>query len=623
VALLQGFRAAALPQLVLATALITATPGAARTGAAVASPRSATGANVWVDVNGGSCKRHDSATKYADAQACGSLQAAFSAAHSGDTVNIAAGTYGRQVLPGETKRVTFRATGSQRPKFGQLVVAASNVTFRGITIEERGIDRGSPCGFSNAVLHPCGSNDVFDNVIVDGLNTPGTNVHAIRGVGPGFVLRNSEIRNIVDNKGFEGGSNGMVIENNYWHDIKLVTPGVHNECMYVDGGDGSIIRGNRFIRCPTMALFFTNYNGGPAYKNVLVENNLFGHTLNNEQRWHDGCSFYLAGGQNSQNTVFGWVVRYNTFEVPPCLDPTPPGGDNGAGRWYGNLGSDGRCIPEFVFRYNVGETCGGAGEIAVARATNDSTHPSQAPFYVNAPKDNFQLHTGSMAINRGDPDTFPLRDGNLRNRLVGSAPDAGAYEFNRRSATTGILAIGSRIDRRLSSGVRSFEQQNPASLALALANSSAAWKSTFAWLHGAGIRVSGASGHYVRRLRSVQLIVLGSHGVTPAETNWLTRTLAHKTALVRIVVVRDPPVLCGSGASAAVRRWGPLFQRYGVRLVISGGGAGGIGTCAGADAARNVTGTTRGFVYVTVDVGGVVVRAVDASGKTIARARVG
>jgi hypothetical protein len=57
--------------------------------------------------------------------------------------------------------------------------------------------------------------------------------------------------------------------------------------------------------------------------------------------------------------------------------------------------------------------------------------------------------------------------------------------------------------------------------------------------------------------------------------------------------------------------------------VISGGGAGGISTCAGADPARNVTRATRGFVYVTVDVGGVVVRAVDVSGKTIDRARVG
>ncbi|HEY3006138.1 MAG TPA: right-handed parallel beta-helix repeat-containing protein, partial [Kribbellaceae bacterium] len=524
---MQRFRAATLPQLLVAATLIAA-PGSAGAQPAASAAASAAGGNLWVDVNGGSCMRHEALVKYADAQACSSLQTALSAAHSGDIVDIAPGTYGRQVLNPATKKVTFRAGGSQRPRLGQVISAASNLTFRGLTMEERGVDLGGPCGFGNAVLLPCGSDQVFDNVIVDGLKTRGTNVHAIRGVGDRFVLRNSEIRNIVDNKGFEGGSNGMVIENNYWHDITLVSPGVHNECMYVDGGSNAIIRGNRFIKCPTMALFFTNYNGGPPYSNVLVENNVFGHTLNNEQRWHDGCSFYLAGGQNNQNTVLGWVVRYNTFEVPPCLDPTPPGGDNGAGKWYGNLGSDGRCIPEFVFRYNVGETCGSVGEIEVTHATNDSTHPNQAPFYVNAPAGNFQLRRGSIAINRGDPTTFPPRDGTLRSRLIGSAPDAGAYEFRGGSATTGIVALPGKSPHHLSRAVHAFEKQNPASLTLALGS---------------------VSRHSVRRLRSVQLIALGPRPAAAAETKWLKRALARKSALVRIVLAPTAPYLCGSAGS--------------------------------------------------------------------------
>lgn len=587
---LQRIRAAALPHLFVVATLIAA-PGSAGARPAASAAPSASGGNLWVDANGGSCSRHDGLVKYVDAQACSSLQAAWSAAHSGDVVDIAPGTYGRQALSAGTKKVTFRA-GGKRPHLGQLISAASNITVRGVSIEERGVDLGGPCGFGNAVLLPCGSDQVFDNVIVDGLNTRGTNVHAIRGVGDRFVLRNSEIRNIVDNKGFEGGSNGMVIEGNYWHDITLVTPGVHNECMYVDGGSNSIIRGNRFVKCPTMALFFTNYNGGPPYSNVLVEDNVFGHTLNNEQRWHDGCSFYLAGGQNNQNTVLGWVVRYNTFEVPPCLDPTPPGGDNGAGKWYGNLGSDGRCIPEFVFRYNVGETCGGVGEISVSHATNDSTHPNQAPFYVNAPANNFQLRRGSVAINRGDPDTFPPSDGTRRPRLIGSAPDAGAYEFRGGSATTGIVAV-----RAVSRGLRAFARQNPVSRTVSL----------------------GATGaHSVARVRSVQLIVLASNPGAPSEMRWLRRTLARKSALVRIVIGRGSPYLCGSGNSSV----GKVIQRYTARLVISAGPSG-IRTCAGSNPATMAARPTHGFVYVTADVGGVLVRTVDASGKVTDRARIG
>jgi hypothetical protein len=590
---MRRFYAAALPHLLVVSVLIAA-PGAAGTPAASAAA-SGTGGNLWVDANGGSCARHDALSKYVDAQACSSLQAAWSAAHSGDTVDIAPGTYGRQTLNGGTKKITFRAEGSQRPRLGQLISAASNLTFRSIAIEERGVDLGGPCGFGNAVLLPCGSDQIFDNVIVDGLNTHGTSVHAIRGVGDRFVLRNSEIRNIVDNKGFEGGSNGMVIENNYWHDISLVTPGVHNECMYVDGGSNAIIRGNRFVKCPTMALFFTNYNGGPPYSNVLVEDNVFGHTLNNEQRFHDGCSFYLARGQNNQNTVSGWVVRYNTFEVPPCLDPTPTAGDTGAAKWYGNLGSDGRCIPEFVFRFNVGETCGGAGEISVARATNDSAHPNQAPFYVDAPASNFELRRGSVAINRGDPDAFPPNDGTRRPRLIGSAPDAGALEFRGGSATTGIVAISSRPARGVSLGVRAFARQNPVSRTVTL---------------------GPAGAHSVARVRSVQLIVLASNPGTPSELRWLKQALVHKSTLPRIVVGRGSPYLCGGGNGAIVK----LIRRAAARLVISGGPAG-IRTCAGSG--RTAARPTRAFVYVTVDVGGVLVRAVDASGKVTDKARVG
>jgi hypothetical protein len=567
-----------------------------------------------------------------DARACGSLQAAADAGSTGDVILIQPGRYPGQKLAG-SKRLIFAAAKPARPSFGQIITSASNFTLRHVLIENRDPPAGQTiCSYFDFTLFTCGANQTYDDVTIDALNK-GSGDPARRGglqvdsASKNLVFKNGEIRDVADTKGFQGGADGMLLENNYWHDIRL-TPaggaaGVHNECAYITGGNHQTWRRNRFINCPVMAMFFANYVGGPPFSDVTVENNLFTHPLNDRGAWHDGSAFVIPGGAGGQNQVNGWIVRYNTFEVPPDFGRTPgTGDDNGSARFYGNLGSDGACgVPEWTYRYNVGATCGGVGEVPVRNSTNDSRHPDQAPFFVNAPRGDFHLRSGAQPINRGDPDTYPARDRDGKNRLVGSAPDAGAYEFSGRSATTGILAIGGRLDRRLSSGVRSFQRQNPASLALAL-GSTATWKSAFAWLQGAGIRVGGASGHYVRRLRGVQLIVLGSHGVTPGETNWLKRTLARKTALVRIVVVRDPPVVCG-GASAAARRWGPLFQRSGVRLVISGGGAGGISTCAGADPARNVTRATRGFVYVTVDVGGVVVRAVDVSGKTIDRARVG
>jgi chitodextrinase len=400
---------------------ISASTSACSTPPPPSSPSSL--ANLWIDPSGGSCARQATAGAYSDAQACGSMQAASNAAQSGDTINIVDGSYSSQALNAGSKALTFQAAGPGRPSFGMIVSAASNITVRGIQIENRN-DLNGPCSDpDNAVLYPCGNNQTFDNVIVDGLNK--NDKHGIRGVGDSFKLRNSEVRNIVDGKGFEGGSDDMLIENTYWHNIRVVTDGVHNECAYVDNGNRQTWRGNRFIGCPTMALFFTNWNGGPAYSNVLVEDNVFGHTLDTGGNWHASCAFKIGWGANNQNTVIGWVVRYNTFETDPCLDGTPAGGDTGAGRYYGNLGGI-QCESEMVYSYNVGDTCGGTGDMPVANATNDASHPNQAPFYVNAPNGDFHLVAGAAPINHGDPSNCPATD--MDGQARSQPCDAGADE---------------------------------------------------------------------------------------------------------------------------------------------------------------------------------------------------
>jgi 3',5'-cyclic AMP phosphodiesterase CpdA len=57
-----------------------------------------------------------------------------------------------------------------------------------------------------------------------------------------------------------------------------------------------------------------------------------------------------------------------------------------------------------------------------------------------------------------------------------------------------------------------------------------------------------------------------------AQTTWLERTLSETTQPWRIVLVHHPPYSAGyQGSSHDVRdRFGPLFERYGVQLVLSG-----------------------------------------------------
>lgn len=402
-----------------------------RQAAGIDKHRPAPGAaQLWVDPSGGSCVRRSNPAPWVDARACRSLWAAYKTARSGDIINITDGTYTSQTLGGGTKRILFRAAGPGRPRFGQIVSAASDVTLRGVAIEARDIDANPRAcsGPDNAILYPCGARQTFANVVIDGLNGRSTNVHGIRGVGEGFVLKNSEVRNIVDNKGFEGGAVGMVFDHNYWHDIRATNELVHNECAYVDGGDRQVWRRNRFVGCPTMALFFTNWSGGPAYRDVVVENNMFGHTLDDEQKAHVGCAVVLGAGADGQNTFVGWTVRYNTFET--CVYNVGSSGtsdDNGSGRWYGNLGGGWGCVPEFFYHHNVGTACGPT-DLAVSPHSNDSTAPNRVTWYINAAAADLHLKPHVAAIGRGDPGDFPSTDIDGQRRPIGRTPDAGADE---------------------------------------------------------------------------------------------------------------------------------------------------------------------------------------------------
>jgi 3',5'-cyclic AMP phosphodiesterase CpdA len=158
----------------------------------------------------------------------------------------------------------------------------------------------------------------------------------------------------------------------------------------------------------------------------------------------------------------------------------------------------------------------------------------------------------------------------------------------------GELAVGLRMKR--------YESGHAANMLVALGDNDytrsparfrANWRRSFGWARREGLGVGGVLGnhdymvgrgryelrllgmpspYYTRTLGDVQLFFLNSNLVTDRQTAWLEQQLAASAATWKIVALHHPPYTCGghSGNADVARRWVPLFETYGVQLVLSG-----------------------------------------------------
>ena len=183
-----------------------------------------------------------------------------------------------------------------------------------------------------------------------------------------------------------------------------------------------------------------------------------------------------------------------------------------------------------------------------------------------------------------------------------AAGQAGSSPSSAGIVAIGDFGVGGPAQRRLGSAVRRFEARNSADLLLTLGDNDyterpaafrANWAASFGWAGRAGLRVAGVLGnHDVRvedgryqfstlrmpgryyrvRLPQVDLFLLDSNRIDATQTAWLSRALRRSTARWKLAVLHHPAFTCGRYRShpVVVRRWVPLFERYDVRLVLSG-----------------------------------------------------
>jgi len=254
--------------------------------------------------------------------------------------------------------------------------------------------------------------------------------------------------------------------------------------------------------------------------------------------------------------------------------------------------------------------------------------------------------------------------------LVLAAPARSAT----RILAVGDFGVGGSTERATGKAIKTWEGGHPASLLLTLGDNDYTesppafrhnWRDAFRWLGGAGVSPAGTLGnhdvrvkggryefdalgmpasHYQRSLADVDLFVVNSNSVGDRQTRWLRRHLAASTATWKIVSLHHPPYSCGGYLSnpAVVSRWVPLFERFGVTLVLSGhdhnyqrfaarkgvtyvvhGGGGqelyGLRSCPAGYPKRAFARAAHGFLDIVVRPGAVRLKAVNLSGKVIDR----
>jgi hypothetical protein len=276
----------------------------------VTPPPPSGSANVWVDTNGGSCARTTLAA-YNDATACGSLAAAYSAAVSGDVVGVRDGSYGIQKFAGGYQ--------STQPS------GTKTLTFKGNSTGVPFSDTTTCLGPNFLQIHFGSPNLTFDGINTDANNTKTTGA-TFENNGDPFTFKNGCIGDVKDEKGTlptgenHTATNHMIFDNVYFHDVHIVTDGVHNECMWAGVPNYMEVRNSRFFNCATMDIFFTypDYWNPlpPPYGNVTLENNYFD-VPRAQNDSPNGYSLYIAKNGvslSNQTPMSGWRIRNNFFD---------------------------------------------------------------------------------------------------------------------------------------------------------------------------------------------------------------------------------------------------------------------------------------------------------------------
>jgi len=369
---------------------------------------------------------------------CRSFDRAYRVAHSGDTVEVAGGTYADQDLRFDSTKsssadVVFRPAAGASVTMGQLDIGpdrftggASHVTVQDMTLTG---DVSIPgCGVPDHTACPADASSPGNDLTFRNLRVKGpyafycascSNVSLIGGTwGPdtyqcrsGLGSAHPEIQSAYTQV---KRAHGILIDGTTWQNFARCTSADHTECLQVEPADDLTIRNSVFRKCDTIVVNLANdlsnsksAAGYDAPNNVLIENNVFSAA----EDWTGGPTWYALNIRECSNCT----IRYNSWLQAPRM---PDGETHLNVKFIGNAGpfSSAGCLGGVTFSHNVwqGASC----------SATDRNVASLG--FTNAGALDLRLLAGSPAVDWGDPASFPAQDADGKTRT--GTPDAGAYE---------------------------------------------------------------------------------------------------------------------------------------------------------------------------------------------------
>jgi chitodextrinase len=379
--------------------------GSASTAACAAPPPPSGGdaASYFVSPSG------SDANLCIQAAPCASLERAYRVALPGQVVEVAGGTYPSQTIravPGKTApNVVFRPSSGARVILGGLGFGTNGdpslgpdfITVRGMETSYKG---SSPGAGNQLGIHvgPGSTSITLEDMDAGSISSWFADHLTVRGgdYGPCDAVSG---QNVCSNNKQDVSTN-VLIEGAYFHDLEYdaSAPGAHWECMYINGGRGVTIRGNRYERCAIFDVFVTISGpdaGRIGHENLTIENNFFAPATNGYGSPSRGwASLSLSWCQNASQPAYRNVnIRNNSFGPGAGIE-RDLNADGAGCRWQnvsatGNILAHGGCQNGWSYSNNLWV---GSSSKCAASDGNLASLP-----YVNPMGLDYHLASGSTA----------------------------------------------------------------------------------------------------------------------------------------------------------------------------------------------------------------------------------